>query len=273
MRIDLHTHTTASDGTLDAAELLDRAQKAGIDMLAITDHDTVDGCLLASNSEQAGAKLIHGIELSTAWSGVGIHILGLNIDPGSPTITDVVAAQQQARSLRADEITRRLRKAGLACSIDAVKKLAGGQAIGRPHFARHLVDNGSARDIKHAFKKYLGPGKAGDVKNLWLPMERIIAAVLLAGGIPVLAHPAKYKLTNKKLNALLDDFCAAGGVGLEVISGAQSKDITQTLGSLCERREMLASCGSDFHQPGFPWSELGNFPPLPAHLNPIWESW
>lgn len=270
MLYDLHCHTTASDGSLNPTELLSLAIAQGIDYLAITDHDTVAAhhSLLA---EKQPVRLITGIELSCQWRGVNIHIVGLNFALNSDAITTAVENQQQQRRKRAETIAEKLAKLGLESPLEGALKFAGGGSIGRPHFARYMVDCGFVDDMKQAFKKYLGSGKPGDVKQLWPTVPEVTQWIRDAGGIPVLAHPAKYKLTYTKLGTLCDSFIEAGGQGIEVSSGLQPATVTQQITRLCEQKQLLASAGSDFHQPGQHWAQLGSYSPLPAHLKTVWQ--
>ena len=149
-------------------------------------------------------------------------------------------------------------------------RIAGNDNIGRPHFAQHLVNSGAATSINHAFEKYLD-AKSGAINKYWATLPRIIAWIRDAGGIAILAHPLKYKLTRTRLTAMLDDFIEAGGHGMEVISGRQFSQQTKDLAKICQQKNLLASCGSDFHQPDNHWSDLGKFPALPKDCKPVWE--
>ncbi len=271
--VDLHTHSTASDGMLSPAELICHANENDVDMLAITDHDTLDAFRQLNTPASNVLKLITGIELSTAWQGRGIHVLGLNVDASNDILGRGVERQQHARQQRAEMIAHRLTKLGMDDPLHAVRAIAGNGSIGRPHFAQHLVDIGFVRDQRTAFRKYLGPGKLGDIKHGWASMQDVVAWILAAGGTPVVAHPAKYRLTMNKLRCLLGDFKDAGGQAIEVISGQQSSTTTLQLANLAEDLELLASCGSDFHQPGLPWSRPGGFAPLPDSLRKVWDTW
>lgn len=273
MHIDLHTHTTASDGTLSPSQLLARARDNNVSHLSVTDHDTVNAYRDFDKTDLQGITLIPGVELSTNWAKRGIHILGLNIDLHNSDLTDGIASQQQARERRAEKIAERLQKAGFGDSMDTVRKLANGGTIGRPHFAQYLVDKGVVADRKQAFRRYLGDGKIGDVRQFWAPMEDVIQWIHAAGGTAVLAHPGHYKLTNVRLNLLTEEFVQAGGQGIEVCNGMQIKTLTDKLSGLCETFKLLASCGSDFHRPGNAWSEVGKFTALPKKCLPVWEHW
>lgn len=274
MLADLHTHTTASDGTLAPVELVARAAANGVTHLSITDHDTVAAYAeLGGDIEALPLTLVPGIELSSQWRGMGIHVVGLNIDLHSADLQDVIAEQRDVRETRAVRIAARLEKTGIDNPLSAVSHLAGDGTIGRPHFARHLVDIGKVRDIKEAFRKYLGTGKPGDVRNLWPELAEVVGWIRAARGTAVLAHPAHYRMTATRLRALLADFRDAGGEAMEVISGRQDRDVTQRLAGYCRDFSLHASTGSDFHRPGLSWAELGAATPLPESCPPVWELW
>ena len=270
MVFDLHSHTTFSDGGLSPAELIQRAVDCKVDTLAITDHDTVSAHhVLPDGSDRI--TIIPGIEYSTRWLSQGIHILGLNIDVKSSATAEGVAFQGNARKQRAQRIGEALESKDIPDAFTQAQKLAGEGVVCRPHFARFLVDSGVVGSRQEAFKKYLGDGKSCDVKQHWAEMSQIIAWIREAGGVAVLAHPLKYKLSGMKLKHLLDDFIGAGGEGLEVISGKQLAHYTTGLANLCQQKGLLASCGSDFHAPGLSWAELGSFAALPPKLEPVWS--
>ncbi len=273
MKIDLHTHTSVSDGTLTPAELFDEAVLSGVDMLSITDHDTIDAYTALQEKDTTALTLISGIEFSTEWKKIGVHIVGLNIQLDSDAILFGVKNQREARFTRAQRIAEKLEKLGIENAWEGVQEIAGSSVIGRPHFAQYLISSGVVKDMKQAFDKYLGAGKTGDVKQFWKPYSEIIEWIRDAGGTAILAHPDKYKITRTKLLSLLDDFKDAGGQGMEVISGNQTADVTQKLNLICQEKDLLSSCGSDFHRPGQAWSKLGNVASLPVDCKAVWESW
>lgn len=273
MLADLHTHTTASDGQLSPLELVSRAREAGVNILAITDHDTVSGAMTVADAMPAGLQLISGVELSANWRSLCVHIVGLNIDLQNTTLLDCLRKQQSVRQERAVTIAERMERAGFEGTLEGARKLAGKEYIGRPHFARYLVSSGQVKDEKTAFKKYLGQGKAGDVRHGWPDIEEVISWVTIAGGNAVLAHPAKYKLTNLRLEELCREFRDAGGEAIEVVSGHQEKSLTTKLARLAERHGLMASTGSDFHRPGLKWADLGGASPLPENCRPVWQHW
>ncbi len=270
MIFDLHSHTTFSDGVLTPQQLILRAEEKNVDVLAITDHDTINA--YHELPEQHGKpRLVTGIELSTQWENNGIHILGLNFDVDSDAINAAARSQTDARLRRAMLIAEKLEKQGIEDAFNGAKELSIDGYIGRPHFAQYLVNIGKVDSMQAAFKRYLGAGKAGDVKHLWAELTQIVQWIRDANGIAVLAHPMKYKLTRTKLKRFLDVFLRAGGQGIEVVSGQQLPQQTTAMAQLCEQKGLLASCGSDFHAPGRPWSELGVFASLPQNVTPVWD--
>jgi len=252
--------------------LVARAKEREVDVLALTDHDTIAGLFLAQKAaDEYGIKLINGIEFSSHWGKGGVHIVGLGFRRDSPELISAINEQNLARSGRAEQIAARLAKAGITGSLEGAQALAGDAFVGRPHFAQYLVSIGAVNNINAAFKKYLGAGKLADVKYQWPAMKTIIDWIHAAGGVAVLAHPCKYELTRTKMCALIKDFALAGGDALEVVSGMQAHPVTEDLARIAAANNLAASCGSDFHLPGQVWQELGSFPKLPETCRPVWE--
>ena len=275
MIYDLHTHSNKSDGILSPCALVSRAKCNNVDILALTDHDTTSGVAAAQAAAHAcGLRLITGIEFSTLWQGRGVHIVGLNMAIDNPDFVSVVNGQSLIRKQRAQIIAAKLdAHLGLENSLEAVERIADGAVIGRPHFARLLLEKGLVSKVSQAFSKYLGTGKLGDVKHAWPQLAAIVASIQHAGGVAVLAHPAKYALTRSKLCALVSDFAEAGGQAIEVISGRQESAKTADLAKIANNFGLYASCGSDFHVPGQSWQELGQFSCLPNTVKPVWTLW
>lgn len=274
MIADLHTHSTASDGILRPSELVSRAKLHGVDLLAVTDHDTLAGFAEAKAAASAeGIHLVSGLELSTLWHGRSIHIVGLNVDVTCASLNEAIASQAAVRQKRALVIAERLEKAGFKGALEGAKAKAGDAEIGRPHFGQFLVDAGHVKSMDQAFKRYLGAGKIGDVKQDWPEVSQAVSWIKEAGGRAVIAHPVKYKLTRTKLRELISDFKSYGGDAIEVISGLQTPNITRDLTLLCQQFGMMASCGSDFHTPSAGWQALGSFGKLAPELTPVWHDW
>ncbi len=268
MLIDLHTHTTASDGALTAGQLTLEAARAGIELLSITDHDSV--AAYADVTVPPALTLVTGIELSALWAGRGIHVVGLDVDASA--LAEPVRRQTAARERRAERIVTRLAKRGIKLDLDRIRERADGAAIGRPHIAAEMLASGAVGDLRTAFRKYLGPGKAGDVKNEWPDLDVVIDWIRAADGSAVLAHPLRYRLTRSKLELLAADFRSAGGAAVELISGPATAPEISAIADLAERHNFTVSLGSDFHAP-VPWRRLGVDSTRIGRLIPVWDRW
>ena len=276
MIVDLHCHSTASDGALAPAVLVARAHERGVRVLALTDHDTLEGLDEARRAATAlDMRLINGIELSCTWGGATIHVLGYAFEREAPALRDAIEALHHGRWQRAEEIDRRLAAKGMPGALQgarAVQQELGdsGNAPARPHFAEFLVRAGHVRDRAEAFRKWLGSGKLGDVKQHWPTLEETLATLRSARAWISLAHPWQYDFTRSKRRRLVADFAAAGGHALEVVNGMQPAEQVGGLAILAREFGLMASVGSDFHAPG-DWSELGMYRPLPDDLTALWE--
>lgn len=269
---DLHSHSTASDGSLTPAELIARAIEQGVDVLALTDHDGTEGLAAAQQAAQAtDLTLIAGVEISVTWGNGTVHILGLNISPDTTELQQGLMAMRDFRVRRAHKIAERLDKAGISGALEGARKYASEVMLGRLHFAKFLVENNYAKNIQDVFKRYLVRGKPGYVPGEWTSLSDAVSWINAAGGQAVIAHPARYKITATKLRRLITDFKEAGGVGFEVVSGRQHLEEVKNLARLADKFELFASCGSDFHTPDS-WAELGKLSPLPESCTPIWST-
>ncbi len=269
---DLHTHTLHSDGKLSVEDLINRAKEKGVDVLSITDHDTIKAYQEISELQQDNLHIIPGIEFSTYWKKIGIHILGLNLDLTSKILNDTIQQQLELREQRAIKIVNRLnQKHSLEIDYNELKSFANTDNIGRPHIAEYLIEQKKIKNFNQAFDKYLSNKKLGEVKYEWLDLETIVKTITKANGIAVIAHPLKYKLTRTKLIELITDFKTFGGKGIEIVSGRQDPYQTKALLKITQQQELYGSCGSDFHTPTTPWSELGKFEKLPNDCMSIWE--
>jgi len=273
--IDLHSHSLYSDGTLSPCDLITRAHENGVNVLALTDHDEVKGLHEAKNrADELGLKLINGVEISVSWRrNQTIHIVGLNIDPQNTALLEGLQLIRDERIRRAKKISEKLEKAGVANAWETVTHSAGFEAVTRTHFARFLVDNGHAKDMQQCFKKYLGNKGRAYVNGHWVSLADAVGWIVAAGGEAVIAHPTRYKLTKTKLEALVLDFKESGGRGLEVVGQRFTEKEKSEMASLARRHELFSSVGSDFHQPGNPYVELGRGLDLPLDCTPIWSQW
>ncbi len=274
LSIDLHSHSIASDGTLTPTELVQRAHAQGVDVLALTDHDGTGGLEEAGRvAKELGLQLVPGVEISISWNGVTFHIVGLNIDPKHAGLQAGLSGLRAFRIERAEEIARRLAKHGIEGALEGAKAFASGQILGRTHFARFLVEQGHAKDMRKVFKKFLVHNRPGYVPGKWATLEEALSWIHDSGGQAVIAHPARYRLSATRLRQFMQEFKDAGGEALEVVSGSHSAGEAQGMAQYAKRFDLLASCGSDYHGPEQPWIELGKLPALPEGCTPVWQNW
>ena len=272
LRYDLHCHSTASDGALSPRDLVSRAFEQGVNVLALTDHDTVDGLGEARlQAQQLGIRLINGIELSCTHLNQCLHIVGLNIDPDHPGLREGLSKQQALRDERAKRIADKLAKKGIPGVYEAVLVNSGKGEITRTHFAEYLLTQAYVNSMQEAFDRYLNKGQPAYVSTTWASLEEVVSWIVNAGGIAVLAHPLRYKLSNKWINRALAVFKEAGGQGIEVVNGRGSLEEVRLAQQFAERHQLVASTGSDFHAPDSPYLELGRLVELPATLIPVWS--
>ena len=271
---DLHTHSTASDGTLTPTALVARAAAAGVTVLALTDHDTTAGITEAATAAQtSGITLIPGVEISVTWNSRTVHIVGLQIDIHHPLLQTGLAELRTFRAWRAEEIGIRLAKYGIADAYEGAREFSNGTLIGRTHFARLLVKRGLAVDTNEVFRRFLVQGKPGHVAGQWATLETAVGWIRAAGGQAVIAHPARYRLTRPQLLRFIGEFREHGGAALEVITSTHSRDDVLNFARHAQSQQLLASVGSDFHGTEHAWLQLGRLPPLPKNCTPIWHTW
>jgi predicted metal-dependent phosphoesterase TrpH len=272
--IDLHCHSSFSDGELAPDALLQKAIDAKVAMLALTDHDTTAGLLpLRQAATGQAIKIINGIELSVRWKKYDIHIIGLMINPEASILCDLIVRQNENRTIRAQQISMHLKDCGIKDAYQKAADIAGHGRISRPHFAQVLVNEGKVPTMQAAFKHFLSRGRKAYVPTAWASVEDVVAAIVGAGGQAVIAHPLKYALTQSKLHELIIAFRVAGGVGIEVVSGAATALQVNYLADICHRFKLLASTGSDYHGDTYSYITLGRQPALPVKCTPIWQQW
>ncbi len=271
-RIDLHTHSTWSDGALSPAELVALAATRQVQLLALTDHDTVAGCPEAAAAcADRQIDFVPGCELTALWRDREIHIVGLELDIASPALEAHLGSLQAQRRERIAAIGTKLTKCGLEGAELSGLVLARAGTPTRAHLARLLVARGHATDVDDAFKRWLARGQRAAVSAQWPTLEATVAVIVAAGGIPVLAHPHRYRTSAGTLRELCALFRAAGGLGLEVsLAGMGPGDASQAA-SLARRNSLAGSSGSDFHLPGLPWRPLGRLAKLPEGVVSVTE--
>lgn len=275
LRYDLHCHSTRSDGLLAPREVVQRAVARGVDVLALTDHDDVSGIPEAREaSARTPLRLIPAAEISVSWEDHTIHVVALRIDPDNDTLLAGLAAIRSGRDARARRIGAALEAAGIPGAFEgALKYVTSKRLVSRSHFARYLVECGACKDVRQVFKRYLTPGKPGYVRHEWARMGEALDWIRIAGGQGVLAHPGRYNLTGTGVRRLIAEFRDRGGAGIEVLSSSHTAAQVAQFGSLARVFGLRASCGSDYHGPGESRLDLGDLPPLPAGLTPIWADW
>ena len=278
-RIDLHCHSKCSDGSLSPQTLIDRAVNYQINVLAITDHDTVAGFHIAQDyimEKNIPLTLVSGIEISAAWQGFEIHIVGLNFDVNNSTLQQLITSQQAAREHRAITIGEKLAKCGFTDAYHDAKKLAGSGTITRAHFAKVLYKQGHVSTMQKAFDLYLGKKgrkvQKAYVAPQWCSIPEAIEAIHTAGGTAIIAHPIRYDLSAKWLRRLIVHFKESQGDGLEVVLPQMNPQQRKIMLNYCLEYNLHASTGSDFHQPN-KWSDLGRNLILPDGAIPIWALW
>jgi predicted metal-dependent phosphoesterase TrpH len=274
LNADLHCHSTVSDGLLTPAELAQRAKANGVELWALTDHDELGGLGEARQAAEAiGLAFVGGVEISVSWGeDQTVHIVGLGIDENHAPLRQGLEKVRSGRDQRAQRMSDELDKVGIHGAYAGALKYAGNPAlISRAHFARYIVELGHAKEVKSVFDWWLAKGKPGYVSHPWATLEEALSWIHGAGGIAVVAHPSRYRLTKVELHDMLAAFKALGGRGIEVISGSHGEDETRECARLAREFGFLASRASDFHGPGESWIDLGKLPPLPPDLTPVWS--
>ena len=273
--IDLHSHSTVSDGTMTPAELVTHAAMQGVRLLALTDHDDTAGLAEARQvAEQHGLQLVHGVEISVTWRRRTLHIVGLRVDPEYAPLAAGLQTIRAGRHLRAQGMAASLEQIGVAGSLEgAYRHASHGGIISRTHFARYLVEKGYAKDTRSVFKKYLVKGKPGYCEHSWASLEDAMGWILGSGGTAVIAHPGRYDLGRTNMLLLLEEFRSLGGSAVEVVTGSHSADQYLEFARLARQFGLQSSMGSDYHGPGHAYIEMGRLPALPEGCVPVWQDW
>lgn len=278
LNADLHSHSTASDGTLSAPALAARAKANGVDLWALTDHDELCGLPAARAAAMAvGLDFVDGIEVSVTFANVTVHIVGLGIDPDNEELRAGIADVRSGRELRARQMGDGLAAVGIPGVYEGAVALAPNpNLVSRTHFGRYLINAGVAPDMHAVFRRYLTEGKPGYVEHRWATLGDAVRWIRAAGGVAVIAHPGRYKFTPTEEYALFTEFLAHGGEAVEVVTGSHHAGDVAKYTEMALEFGMLASRGSDFHDPEESRLDLGLLPgqlALSSRLTPVWSRW
>lgn len=273
LNADLHCHSVVSDGTLTPEDLAARAKANGVELWALTDHDEIGGQHRAAAAAHAqGMAYLTGVEISVTFADTTVHIVGLGFDPHDTRLAEGLAATRGGRGERAKDMAEQLAQAGIPGAYEGALQFVGNPAlISRTHFARFLVETGVCKDTSEVFRKYLIEGKPGYVPHRWASLGNAVRWITEAGGMAIIAHPARYKFSANEEFALFSEFKAHGGRGVEVVTGSHSAAEYVTYAAMAKEFGLAASRGSDFHSPDESHTDLGTLPPLPGTLIPVWE--
>lgn len=269
---DLHSHSVISDGTLTPEALAQRAASQGVELWALTDHDEVGGQHRAAAAAKAcGMDYLTGVEISVTFAGNTVHIVGLGFDADDAQLSQGLYDTRNGREPRAREMARQLEVAGIPGSFEGALRFAGNpELVSRTHFARFLVEAGVCSDTYEVFRKYLTEGRPGFVPHTWSRLRDAVRWIVDAGGMAVIAHPARYNFTANEEYALFSEFKHWGGRGVEVVTGSHRPHEYKTYAEMAKEFDLAASRGSDFHSPEESHIDLGDLPPLPEKLTPVW---
>lgn len=273
LNADLHSHSIVSDGTLTPEELAARAATNGVELWSLTDHDEIAGQRRAMAAARAhGMKYLTGTEISVSFAGRTVHIVGLGFDPDDEGMQRGLVAVRGGRDSRAREMADGLAKVGIQGAYEGALKYVGNpELISRTHFSRFLVESGVCRDAYEVFDKFLTEGKPGYVDHRWASLGDAVRWIRGAGGVAVIAHPARYRFTANEEYALFMEFRQHGGEGVEVVTGSHTSAEYVEYADAAKEYGLAASRGSDFHSPGESRVDLGALPFLPGELTPVWE--
>ena len=273
LNADLHCHSVVSDGTLTPEALAERASAKGVELWALTDHDEIGGQARAASAAKAcGMRYLTGVEISVTFLHQTVHIVGLGFDADNENLQKGLRATRGGRSQRAKDMAKGLERVGIKNAFEGALQYAGNpDLVSRTHFARHLVETGVCKETNEVFRKYLTEGKPGYVEHRWASLKDAVGWITGAGGMAVIAHPARYRFTANEEFALFTEFKGHGGRGVEVVTGSHSAAEYVTYGDAARDYGLAASRGSDFHSPLESHTELGTLPYLPGSLTPVWE--
>jgi predicted metal-dependent phosphoesterase TrpH len=273
-QIDLHCHSTISDGIFSPQDLVAHAAKSGVKVLALTDHDDVSGLQAAREAApQHGMHFINGVEISATWKKRTLHIVGLKIDADNTALKTALDKVRIGRDERAQEMAAGLAKVGIHGAYEGANAIAKQSILTRSHFAQFLVQSGYVKDVKTVFKKFLVKGKPGFVDHQWMSLEEAVGLIKDSGGSAVIAHPGRYDLGAINMLLLMHEFRSHGGAAIEVVTGSHTPPQYLQFAKIAHKFSLKSSIGSDYHGPGLSYMQMGCVPELPAGCVPVWDDW
>jgi len=272
MKVDLHNHSYYSDGVFSPTEVVRLADEANCDLFALTDHDTTDGLSEAQQmADELSFNLVAGVEISALWQNMTIHILGLGIDTNNDILQKGLSYNQSLRKERAEKISLGLRRAGVRDALEKTKELSKTDMLTRTHFAQMLIREGYCKDMKSVFRRFLTGKKPGASRVEWRSFDEVVGWIHAAGGLAVIAHPFRYRMTQTKIKKMLIDFKEVLGDGVEVVTATSTDEEITLSDQWTKEYKLLSSCGSDYHG----WSNqrirIGCLRDLPNPNNAIWR--
>ena len=272
MKVDLHNHSYYSDGVFSPSEVVRLADEAGCDLFALTDHDTTDGLNEArQKADKLSVDLVSGVEISAFWRNMTIHIIGLDIDTNNDILQAGLVHNQQLRKERAEKIALGLWRVGIKDALEKTQALSKNDMLTRTHFAQMLIREGYCKDMKSVFRRFLTGKKPGASRVEWKSIDEVVGWIHAAGGLAVIAHPFRYRMTQTKIKNMLIDFKEVFGDGVEVVTATSTEEEISLSNQLAEDYDLMSSCGSDFHG----WSnqriQIGCLRNLPSLDNAIWR--
>lgn len=273
IQVDLHCHSRVSDGGHTPKEVVQFAHQNGAKMMALTDHDHLGGIQEAKDeAARLGMTFISGVEVSTTWQNRSIHVVGLNFSVEDELFAKRLQGVRAGRHERLQRINERFEKLGIMGVYEGALSFASNpEMVGRSHVARFLIQEGVVKNTAQAFKKYLAEGKSAYVAHDWADFGDAVRWIKEAGGLSVIAHPGRYKMSATKMRTLIEEFKALGGDALEVASSSHAQNEILNFALLAERYDLLSSSGSDFHVLGEGGRVMGRPPELPKICRPIWQ--
>jgi hypothetical protein len=272
MKVDLHNHSYYSDGVFSPSEVVRLADEANCDLFALTDHDTTDGFNEArQTADKLSVDLVSGVEISAFWRNMTIHIIGLGIDINNDILQAGLVHNQQLRKERAEKIALGLWRVGIKDALEKTQALSKTDMLTRTHFAQMLIREGYCKDMKSVFRRFLTGKKPGASRVEWRNFDEVVGWIHAAGGLAVIAHPLRYRMTQTKIKNMLIDFKEVLGDGVEVVTATSTEEEITLSNQWAKEYKLLSSCGSDYHG----WSnqriQIGCLRDLPSRDNAIWR--